>query len=220
MDSNTFAKEMASQVAAFCAPFAETPPAYSYIPLIDDAQRAKVMQARLWNEIRAAEVLGSWIKTTPERDVKAVMADVYDNKCYALNQLIEQNREDPDLVRAYESKISKEQAGKARARDAHVQHGLRAELAAIIEKLEETLHAVAGDWLLGGQYSLADLMWGISLYRLQWLGLGYLWDECPQVSAYRSRAYKRPSVGDAVINWPSPMPASPHTAELEQERVT
>jgi len=75
MDSNTFAKEMASQVAAFCAPFAETPPAYSYIPLIDDAQRAKVMQARLWNEIRAAEVLGSWIKTTPERDVKAVMAE-------------------------------------------------------------------------------------------------------------------------------------------------
>jgi hypothetical protein len=75
MDSKAFAKEMAAQVAEFCVEFAETPPAYSYIPLTDDAQRTKVMQARLWNEIRAAEVLGSWIKTTPERDVKANMAE-------------------------------------------------------------------------------------------------------------------------------------------------
>jgi 1,2-phenylacetyl-CoA epoxidase catalytic subunit len=75
MDSTTFAKEMAAQVAAFCKQFADQPPAYSYIPLTDDAQRTKIMQARLWNEVRAAEVLGSWLKTTPERDVKAAMAE-------------------------------------------------------------------------------------------------------------------------------------------------
>jgi hypothetical protein len=75
MDSTTFAKEMADQVSEFCVQFAERPPAYSYIPLTEDAQRTKIMQARLWNEVRAAEVLGSWIKTTPERDVKAAMAE-------------------------------------------------------------------------------------------------------------------------------------------------
>ncbi|MDA0798335.1 MAG: hypothetical protein O2826_06095 [Chloroflexi bacterium] len=75
MDSKAFADEMAAQVAEFCQQFKDQPPAYSYIPLTEDAQRTKVMQARLWNEVRAAEVLGSWIKTTPERDVKATMAE-------------------------------------------------------------------------------------------------------------------------------------------------
>ena len=146
--------------------------------------------------------------------IKAVMADVYDNKCHALNQLIEQNREDADLVRAYESKIAKEQAGKARARDADAQHAVRAEFIALIEELDETLGVSDGDWILGDRYTLADLMWGISLYRMQWLGLGHLWDERPRVGRYASRAYKHPSVRDAVINWPSPMPPSPHTMDV------
>ncbi|MCZ6665900.1 MAG: glutathione S-transferase [Gammaproteobacteria bacterium] len=146
--------------------------------------------------------------------IKVVMADVYDNKCHALSQLIEQNREDADLVRAYESKMAKEKAGKARARDAGTQHAVRAEFTALIEELDETLGASEGDWICGERYTLADLMWGISLYRMQWLGLGHLWDERPQVGAYASRAYKRPSVWDAVINWPSPMPPSPHTSDI------
>jgi glutathione S-transferase len=146
--------------------------------------------------------------------IKAVMADVYDTKCHALEQLIEQNRGNADLVRAYQSKIAKEQAGKARAHDADAQHAVRGEFAAIIEGLDETLGGSNGEWIAGDRFTLADLMWGISLYRMQWLGLGYLWDERPRVAAYANRAYKRPSIGDAVINWPSPMPASPHTVDV------
>ena len=37
--------------------------------------RAKVMQSRLINEVRAAEVLGGWLKTILERDVKAALAE-------------------------------------------------------------------------------------------------------------------------------------------------
>ncbi|MDA1035953.1 MAG: hypothetical protein O3B65_03620 [Chloroflexi bacterium] len=71
MDSKEFAKSMAAQVAAFCATYKGKPPAYSYVPLTDDAARAKVMKSRLWNEVRAAEVLGSWLKGIPELDVKS-----------------------------------------------------------------------------------------------------------------------------------------------------
>ncbi|MEE8518340.1 MAG: ferritin-like domain-containing protein [Dehalococcoidia bacterium] len=74
MDSTTFAKEMQSQVTDFCAAYESTLPAYSYVPLTDDGMRVKVMKNRLWNEVRAAEVLGTWLKTTPEMDVKKALA--------------------------------------------------------------------------------------------------------------------------------------------------
>ena len=72
----------------------------------------------------------------------------------------------------------------------------------------------SGAWLCGADYSLADLMWGISLYRLQWLGLAKLWQNRPLVRAYADRVYRRPSVWEDVIHWPSPMPPSPHTADV------
>lgn len=75
MDSREFAKEMAARVAAFCRSLDARPPAYSYVPLSSDEERVKVMQSRLFNEIRAGEIFGSWLKTTPELDVKAALAE-------------------------------------------------------------------------------------------------------------------------------------------------
>ena len=51
------------------------PPAYSYVPLRTDEERIRVMQSRLFNELRAADLFGTWLKTTPEFDVKATMAE-------------------------------------------------------------------------------------------------------------------------------------------------
>ncbi len=73
MDSKAFAKNMVAPVTAFCATYEGKPPAYSYVPLSDDAARVKVMKSRLWNEVRAAEVLGSWLKGIPELDVKSAL---------------------------------------------------------------------------------------------------------------------------------------------------
>ena len=75
MDSKAFAKEMAGKVATFCKSYDGKPPAYSYVPLTSDEQRVRIMQARLWNEVRAAEVLGAWLKTTPAMEVKAALAE-------------------------------------------------------------------------------------------------------------------------------------------------
>jgi hypothetical protein len=75
MDSREFAKEIEARVAAFCKSLDARPPAYSYVPLASDEQRIKVMQSRLFNEVRAGEIFGGWLKSTPELDVKKTLAE-------------------------------------------------------------------------------------------------------------------------------------------------
>jgi hypothetical protein len=75
MDSHEFAKTLEAQVSAFCASLDAKLPAYSFIPLTTDAMRIKVMQSRLFNEIRAGEIFGGWLKSTPELDVKKTLAE-------------------------------------------------------------------------------------------------------------------------------------------------
>jgi hypothetical protein len=75
MDSREFAKSLEKQVADFCDTLNMKLPAYSYTPLDSDEARIKVMQSRLFNEIRAGEIFGGWLKSTPELDVKKTLAE-------------------------------------------------------------------------------------------------------------------------------------------------
>lgn len=75
MKSEEFVQELLGIVNAFCRTLDSQPPAYSYIPLKSDEERIRVMQSRLFNELRAADLYGTWLKTTPELDVKATMAE-------------------------------------------------------------------------------------------------------------------------------------------------
>jgi hypothetical protein len=75
MDSREFAKCLEKQVAEFCKNLDAKLPAYSFIPLTTDEMRIKVMQSRLFNEIRAGEIFGGWLKSTPELDVKKTLAE-------------------------------------------------------------------------------------------------------------------------------------------------
>ena len=148
--------------------------------------------------------------------IKAVMSDVYDLKVEALESLIAANLDDPELVEAYKCKISKEKAGKALARDAEVQRGVRAEARAIVEKLDEQLAKHANPWICGSTFTMADLNWAINLYRMQWLGVASLWRDLPRVQEYATLVYQRPSIWNAVIKFPSPMPESPHTLDVAE----
>jgi hypothetical protein len=71
MDSAAFLDELVAMVRDFCRNLDDSPPAYSYIPLHSDAERIRVMKSRLFNELRAADLFGTWLKTTPEFEVKA-----------------------------------------------------------------------------------------------------------------------------------------------------
>ena len=75
MDNDAFLREILTPVHEFCRSLDGEPPAYSYIPLRSDSERIRVMQSRLFNELRAADLFGAWLKTTPELDVKATMAE-------------------------------------------------------------------------------------------------------------------------------------------------
>ena len=74
MESQQFVKELVDTVNAFCRTLDDRPPAYSYIPLKTDEERVRVMQSRLFNELRAADLFGTWLRTTPEFEVKTLMA--------------------------------------------------------------------------------------------------------------------------------------------------
>jgi 1,2-phenylacetyl-CoA epoxidase catalytic subunit len=75
MTAKDFVAELLAMVNDFCRTLDAQPPAYSYIPLRSDEERVRVMKSRLYNEVRAAELFGIWLKTTPELEVKAIMAE-------------------------------------------------------------------------------------------------------------------------------------------------
>jgi len=75
MNSDEFVQELLGPIQEFCRTLDAQPPAYSYIPLKSDEERIRVMKSRLFNELRAADLFGTWLKTTPELDVKATMAE-------------------------------------------------------------------------------------------------------------------------------------------------
>ena len=74
MNSEAFLQEILTPVHEFCRAMDANPPAYCYVPLSTDAERIRVMQSRLFNELRAADLFGTWLKSTPELDIKATMA--------------------------------------------------------------------------------------------------------------------------------------------------
>ncbi len=75
MTSEAFLGELLGLVADFCYGLDGAPPAYSYIPLRTDKERICVMKSRLFNELRAADLFGTWLRTTPEFEVKAALAE-------------------------------------------------------------------------------------------------------------------------------------------------
>src|SRR4051795_11689563 len=70
-----FVASMRAEVDAYCRSLDDRLPAYSYVPLTSDDQRLLVLQSRLHNEIRAAEVYGGWMRSLPELEVKRLAAE-------------------------------------------------------------------------------------------------------------------------------------------------
>ncbi len=182
----------------------------------DAAQVEAVMrQVKIVDGTPHPGILYGFHDNDPRPDfIKHVMQDVYDVKVGALNQLIEQNKDDSALVKAYKAKIAKEQAGKKIHRDPQVTLAIRNEFQDIITELDAQLVRQGDQWICGKDFTLADAVWGVSLYRIHWVGHAYLWKDYPRVREYAHRCYKRPSIWDDVINWPSPMPESPHTGDV------
>jgi 2,5-dichlorohydroquinone reductive dechlorinase len=149
--------------------------------------------------------------------IKAGMQGIHDRKIAEARLNLAEAGNDPTMIAAYEHKILKETAAKAHV---HTEEKMRAsvqEFKEICAQLERDLASSGGEWLIGDRFTLADVFWAVSLFRMQWLGLGYIWrsaDELllPRVEAYTRRLFARPSVQRSVIHWPR-TPPSPHVME-------
>lgn len=150
-------------------------------------------------------------------ELKSNIAGVHARKIRALNAVMNTLAPDSDLRQAYESKIRKEQMAAKfvvsadQMRDAHKIAKAR------VADLEAQLARHSGDWVCGEQYTMADIVWTVSLYRLQWLGLSHFWGQDTgnvRVAAYVERAIERPSFRSAVRDWTGSHGPAPHFPEL------
>lgn len=131
--------------------------------------------------------------------LKTSMQTVYDYKVMALEGLIALNAGETELVAAYRAKIVKENGGKKVCHDPAFQRAARAHTGALLADLERDLAAGAFAFTNGYLFSLADVLWGVNLVRINYLGLSYMWDALPNVTRYFEELCKRPSLRKEAI---------------------
>ncbi|MEM9435743.1 MAG: glutathione S-transferase family protein [Pseudomonadota bacterium] len=145
----------------------------------------------------------------PDQDTRPAklienITGVHAKKVAGLREALALVSDDPVLAEAYRAKIEKEEAAAAFIQDAPKMRAVHEAFAAHVAALEAQLALHDGPWAFGEAYTLADIMWTISLYRLILLGLGGLWGPesgNARVAAYMRHAPKRASFEEAVVNW-------------------
>ncbi|MEM7020909.1 MAG: glutathione S-transferase, partial [Pseudomonadota bacterium] len=157
----------------------------------------------------------------PDQDVRPKglatnIAGVHARKISALETMMAEVPDEAPLIKAYQSKITKESSASEFVYGAESMRAAHAAMADHVEALDQQLNTHNSDWVMGDSYTMADIMWTNSLYRLKWLGLGGHWETDnakPRVIEYAERAFQRPSFQAAVIKWPGAYAPSPHVEE-------
>ena len=150
--------------------------------------------------------------------VRRDMVGVHDMKIGKLRDNMALVANESELVKAYEAKIAKESAAKRFIRTERDMRGVIDEFREIVTRLDRDLAATSKTWLFGERFTMADVFWAVSLFRMRWLGLGYLFmpggpEPRPRVAAYCHALLGRPSFRRAVIYWPN-HPPSEHLPEF------
>ncbi|MEM9118004.1 MAG: glutathione S-transferase family protein [Cyanobacteria bacterium P01_F01_bin.56] len=149
--------------------------------------------------------------------LRQAMSSVHDLKIAALNAAWDKVRgEDPQLDAAYEAKIAREKAGETFVGTPERMRATIAETERLIAEFGTTLTASGGAWCLGDRFTLADIFWIVSLFRLEFLGYGWLWQNKPElahISRYAEAGYALDSMKYAVRHWPGGYPPSEWVAE-------
>ena len=154
----------------------------------------------------------------PERLNKS-MVGIHDRKIAKIEEARSRVLDEPSLVAAFDAKIAKERAARRFVDTPDAMRSAIAETLSLVAQLDERL-ADGRPFVVGDAYTLADVMWSVSLFRLAWLGMSFLWEgdhdknhpHRPFVHAYTERAFERPTFCEAVIDWPL-APRSEHVAQ-------
>ncbi|MEM9104779.1 MAG: glutathione S-transferase family protein [Pseudomonadota bacterium] len=144
----------------------------------------------------------------PQR-LRENMPGVHNRKIEKLKEARSRAGDDPKLLAAFDAKISKEEAARNFVATPQSMRQATSETIANIAALEDRL-AHESPWICGETFTLADLFWAVSLFRLAWLGASFCWSgdhplnaaHRPLVASYAERLFARSSVQSAVIHWP------------------
>jgi 2,5-dichlorohydroquinone reductive dechlorinase len=145
--------------------------------------------------------------------VRANMLGVHDLKIAQARKNMALVPNDSALRAAYEHKILKETAAREFIRTENDMRAAVREFSDLIAQLERDLEATGGEWLFGDRFTLADVYWAASLFRIRWLGLGDSFSpvqdqpQFPRLARYCERLLSRPSVRRAIVDWPMHPPS-------------
>ncbi len=167
----------------------------------------------------------------PKR-LRGNMADIHNRKIAKLRLAQDAVGDDPLLIAALDAKIAKETAGREFVSTPDDMRNALADMLGIVAALDDRLADRLDDpladllddgrnWVCGDQFTMADVMWAVSLFRMQWIGIAFCWTgghalnqtARPNVAAYARRLFARPSFQSAVIHWPG-IPKSEYVAEF------
>ncbi len=154
----------------------------------------------------------------PER-LRKGKPGVHDRKIVKIKTARDMVLDDPDLVAAYDAKIAKEEAAKKFVTTPDLMRAAVREITTIVADLDSRLKD-GRDWICGDKFTLADVMWGVSLFRLKWLGMAFVWDgghplnseKQSMAAAYGERLFERAAFRKAAIDWPG-VPQSEYVAD-------
>lgn len=139
---------------------------------------------------------------TRPSEIQSRMPGIHQLKFASLESHKARVGDEPRLVAAYDAKIAKEKAAEGFVVDPDAMTGALAQLEDLVAGLEATLVRSAGPWIFGQRFTLADLVWGISLIRFDYLGRSSLWQNRNRVATFFDRVSARPSLVTSVLNWP------------------
>lgn len=151
--------------------------------------------------------------------LKQNMSGVHDYKIMKLMEGRSLAVGHPQLTAAYDAKIRKEAFAKHYVANPEMMRAATDEIVQVVAALDERLQD-GRQWICGDTFTMADIQWSVSLFRLQWLGMAFCWrgdhpltgQPRDRVAQYAKRLFARDAFVQAVIQWPG-NPPSEYVAE-------
>lgn len=129
------------------------------IPEKHDLAHEVVKQVEINDRIPHPGVLYGFHENDPRRDFYIpIMDGIYDRKRATLENPIENNLNDPDLVRVYKTKVIKEMARKKLQKSPDYMTQILDEFRALISGLDGQLASQQDGFVCGPNFTLADVM--------------------------------------------------------------
>jgi 2,5-dichlorohydroquinone reductive dechlorinase len=171
-------------------------------------------QNRAWREVAIVDTIphaGLFYGANPDGDrrpdeIRTGMAGAHNRKIDLVRRRLDGLPPHSVLRDAYEHKIMKEEAGRVFVAAPANMRGIIATTRNAIVQLDERLTENKGEWILPDGFTLPDIFWGVTLFRLLYLGYDWMWNDCPRVSEYAERIFAAPAMRHGVINWPGHPP--------------